>query len=261
MKVFFHGADVSLTHTGCVTLDEDGKVRMVAWISDKPESVALPDWHPLVTREYDVSHVALLLTGKPGSDENQCLRLLDLERLYPKLLLEMECFTHGGANYMVMEQFAFGQPARAHQVGEAAGLFKVAALKAGFKLRLNDPNAVKKFATGGGRADKDAMRAAATAAGFAPGGWGPMSAPPKPMKPGKKAPKAQKPKFLPSETTLEDLSDAFWLAHSGRTEWLLRTGRLALRDLPEHRIELFNKVSKANPDNILVRPWAEALKA
>jgi hypothetical protein len=262
MKAFFHGADVSLTHTGCVTIDEDGKVVLVAWISDKPESVSLPSWHPLVTREYDVRHVTYLLEGKPGSDENQCLRLLELQGLYSELARELlSGFGMSRDHYMVMEQFAFGQPARAHQVGEAAGLFKVAALQEGFKLRLNGPGLVKKFATGDGRADKDAMRQAAAAAGFAPGGWGPMTPPPKPVKPGKKEPKPAKPKFVPSEVTLEDLSDAFWLAHSGRTEWMLRTGRLALRDLPEHRVELFNSVSKTNPDNILVRPWAEAPRA
>lgn len=60
-----------------------------------------------------------------------------------------------GAELVCLENYAFGRPNQAHQVGELGGVVRVALHEAGIKYVEVTPNQLKKFATGKGGAKKE----------------------------------------------------------------------------------------------------------
>lgn len=138
------------------------------------------------------------------------------------------------ADYLGIEDYAYGMGQQAHQLGEVGCISRLLAKMYGIKFRLHDPASVKLFATGNGKAEKPEMIEAASA-------WWPAI----------KALKA----LEVEERTREDLADAFHIARMVRTEHELRTGKILLSSLPEHQIRVFNRTTKAQPINVLARDW------
>ena len=54
---------------------------------------------------------------------------------------------------------------------------------------------------------------------------------------------------------LTDIVDAYFLAKLIWIELQVRSGEICLKDLPEHQILTFNRVTKAYPVNLLARPF------
>lgn len=141
--------------------------------------------------------------------------------------------------WVAIEGYALGSTkGLVFNIAEATGLMKHKVWQAGYKLRVYEPTAIKKFATGKGNVDKVSMGDSffASKDEF------------KPILPvglaDYKSPKA-------------DIIDAYWIASLLYTELLLRNGIVRLRDLSEKQIEVFNATSKSNPDNIICRDFVQ----
>lgn len=252
--MIFAGADVCLCHVGAVALNTDGKVIRVGWVSSTKSDGEIPDGHPV--RKESIYIRPYLLDFAGGNDVANARRLYALRGIFADLVSDMA----DEGDVLAIENYAFSQPAQAHQIGEAGGQFKLAALARDLRLRLHVPSVLKEFATGHGGADKSMMLAAAAKDGFCVLDWldwqPPAKEPKKPKKASAKPPKAPKePKQWPSKQTVEDLCDAYWLAKMALAEWQLREGIIVMSDLPRHQIKAFNTVRGKNEVNLLARPW------
>jgi hypothetical protein len=67
--------------------------------------------------------------------------------------------------------------------------------------------------------------------------------------------------LIPHKTSPKsDIIDSYYLSKFLQLELKLRKGLILLKDLPIAHIELFNRVTKAHPINILVRPFLQRSK-
>lgn len=139
-----------------------------------------------------------------------------------------------------LEDYALGADQGAHYLGEIGGQARRLLWLRGIRFRLHDPIAVKLFVTHDGTAQKDLIEE------FVLNRWkadfGNCNDPKSRSK-------------TKARQTSEDLSDAFGLAQLVWTEYLLRKGKIKLSSLHEKEIQLFNRVTKAYPINILGREW------
>jgi len=141
-----------------------------------------------------------------------------------------------GVEYAAIEGYSFGSIGKTFNMAENCGLIKTSLLKAGIKLRIYDPNSIKKIATGDGSAKKENMLEAFNEI---------------PVNEKVDITKLGSPTTHPSE----DIIDAFFMAKLLRLELSLRKGLVTLRDLNEDQISVFNRVTKAFPVNILDTPF------
>jgi hypothetical protein len=139
-----------------------------------------------------------------------------------------------------LEDYALGADQGAHYLGEIGGQARRLLWLRGVRFRLHDPIAVKLFVTHDGTAQKDLVEE------FVMSRWkvdfGMYNDPKSRSK-------------TKARQTSEDLCDAFGLAQLVWTEYLLRKGKIKLSSLHEKEIQLFNRVTKAYPINILGREW------
>lgn len=134
-----------------------------------------------------------------------------------------------------LEDYAYASANQAHQIGETAGLCRLAILNAGMRLRLYTPNSIKFYATGNGAATKQMICAAMLERGAHVLG-GDQS-------------------FAEEVDEHGDFYDAYALALMTLDEVRLRAGTLKLEDLSDSRRKAFTKTDKAG-NNVLVTPWA-----
>lgn len=147
-------------------------------------------------------------------------------------------------DYCAMEGYAMGAKGQVFNIGESTMVTKLGIYKNEIALRIYEPSTIKKFATGRG------------------GGKGEN-----------KVDKAVMDEYyemidvenridlshLPvAKVPKEDLVDAYYSMKLLQTELKLRHGLLDLKSLSLPKIELFNRVTKANPENLLVRPFISA---
>jgi Holliday junction resolvasome RuvABC endonuclease subunit len=220
------GIDLSLNHAGLVIIDEAGEMIRWGFVTD----VKSASQHPGGT----------LLPKWVGQDPQQlgCSRL----RWWRDFLGDFcrRARNEWDVEIVGIEDYAFDAKGHAHATGELGGIARVAALDANCKLRLHDPSSVKMFAAHNGHANGfdvleaverrwvgDAFRAACPPA------------------------KKDKQNTLPAE----DLAAAYTVARLVWTEVQLRAGKMALEDLHEKEIQVFNRVTKATPVNLLGRNW------
>lgn len=143
------------------------------------------------------------------------------------------------ADYIAIEDYAFGAKGDNFDIGEFIGHVKMTLLKEHHKLRLYDPNSIKKFATGKGNSDKISMYQSF-------------------IKDTETKPEL---KVLPTPTKASgvsptsDIIDAYYIARLLQQELKLRRGIQELRNLDEDTISIFNRVTKNRPENILVRDF------
>lgn len=144
-----------------------------------------------------------------------------------------------GADYIAIEDYAFGASGNLVDIGEFIGYVKMELMKDQHKLRLYDPNSIKKFATGKGNSDKITMyQSFVKNSEIKPD----INVLPVPNKASGVSPTS-------------DIVDAYYIAKLLQQELKLRLGIVQLRSLSEDTITIFNRVSKANPENILVRDF------
>jgi len=139
-------------------------------------------------------------------------------------------------SYIAIEGYAMGGMGKVFNIAEATALTKHMIYENGSPLRTYTPSAIKKFATGNGTSGKVSMF--------------------------KKFMEEENP-FInlnhldELKNPQEDIIDAYWIMRLLQTELKLRAGIITLRDLTSKQIEVFNAVSKANPQNLLVRDFVQ----
>lgn len=150
-------------------------------------------------------------------------------------------------DYIGLEDYAIRSEQGAHYLGEVGGLARLLCWNSGIRLRLHDPISIKMFTTHDGTAQKDSIertvkeRWGADFSDYNP----PLS---KPRKGNTKPPKQNR-------TTSEDLADAFAIAKMVHVEVLMRSGNILMNELHQKEIQVFNRVTKTYPVNLLNREW------
>lgn len=145
-------------------------------------------------------------------------------------------------DYVVFEDYAFAAKGRIFHIAEATMATKLKIFEQGIPIRLYPPNHIKLFATGSGNADKLEMEDAFDALT-------------------NKERKGMDVTCLPTlheqknGNPIDNIIDAFWVSELLRIELQLRSGILMLRELPEHHIKVFNRISKICPYGILNQPF------
>jgi len=180
----------------------------------------------------------------PKTKEKQVLalaRLAVLENFIDKTVLRPNM-----PDYVGIEDYAIRAEQGAHYMGEIGGIARILCWFRGVRLRLHDPISVKMFAAHDGTCQKDSIERAVKKR------WDKdFSQYNQPLaKPTKRNPDPKQ-----SRTTSEDLADAYAIAQLVWTEVQLRDGRLALSDLHEKEVRVFNRITKTYPVNLLDRSW------
>lgn len=138
--------------------------------------------------------------------------------------------------YIGIEGYAMGATkGLVFNIAEATGMLKLKLWSLGHKIRIYDPNSIKKFATGKGNADKVVMGDFFINDNV-----------------------SHKPNLThlkDYESPKGDIVDAYWISKLLLTEIMIRHGLLSLKDLPLKTIEIFNQTSKTNKENLLVRDF------
>lgn len=148
------------------------------------------------------------------------------------------------AQYVAVEDYAYGANGKVFHIAEFSGSVK-SALYFGFgnndlgvDLRLYDPCSIKMFACDNGTATKEDMI----------------------DKYDKYLHDPLKLNYLPRfKSPKEDIVDAFWIARLLQLELKLRKGLVSLKSLTEKQIQIFNRVTKAHPANILATDFYSKL--
>ena len=162
----------------------------------------------------------------------------DLER-FNFLKDTIDNFMYGDGTspeYVSIEGYSMNSIGKVFNIAEATSLTKNNIYQKHSKLRIYTPSSIKKFATSNGTASKVKM-------------WEQFS---------KNGDTLLQLGHLPDmKNPQEDIIDAYFIMKLLQTELKLRHGLLRLDELSLKQIEVFNAVSKSNPDNILVRNFIE----
>lgn len=146
--------------------------------------------------------------------------------------------------YIAIEDYAYGKSGAMgliFNLAEYEGNIKISLFQAGKKLRLYSVNQIKKFFTAYGLSDKISMYQA----------YERMVT----TKPDLSClPLVDNGKGV---SPTSDIVDAFAICEYLRTELILRAGIVQLRDLPKHKIECFNAITKEHPQGLLVAPFIQ----
>lgn len=220
------GLDLSLNHSGAVSLDEDGVVDGYWFVSDKKspadKSKGLGRRSP---------------SKKKGADAEQ--HQLNRMAFYERWLWDV--IELSGAEYAGVEGYAYNAVSNSsYQYGELGGLARRILARARCKIRVHDIAGVKMFATGKGNAIAPQMLAALAARESTQAlceEW------------------ARIERGVKGQQVSEDLAVAYWVARLVWAERELRAGRIVLSAFDEKRVRVFNRVTKTYPVNLLDREW------
>lgn len=138
------------------------------------------------------------------------------------------------AEYIAIEDYAYSAKGRVFDIAEYVGGLKMDLYLEGKKIRMIEPTVVKKHATGKGNCDKIRMEdeyMKHDVLGLS------------------KLPEYKTPKL--------DIVDAYYIAKYLQLELQLRFGHVLLKNLSQEHIQIFNRVTKSNPVNILARDFLE----
>ncbi len=135
-----------------------------------------------------------------------------------------------------LEDYALGIDHGAHYIGEVGGQAKRLLWLRGVRYRLYDPKTVKMFVTHDGTAQKDLIEECVE------NRWGVDFS-------------DYNPKKGENRQTSEDLADAYAMAKIVWIEYQLRKGLIRLKTFHEKEIQVFNRVTKMFPVNVLGREW------
>jgi Holliday junction resolvasome RuvABC endonuclease subunit len=230
-RVRTFGCDLSLNHGACVALD-NGKLAGFWYYTSLAGSAArsplgkrLPVWDP---KKMDRHNIGMN-------------RLAWVEAWFKRTITKV------APDYANIEDYALDVDHGIAYQGEVGGAARLVCWHAGVALRLTDPTSVKMYGALKGNADKDAVEQNVMSDfGVDFGSFnGPV------------APKAKKE----NRQTSQDLCDAFVLAHLCWAEVRLRAGELRLAELHPKRIQVFNRITKAQPTGLLDRDWIKRPEA
>lgn len=219
------GWDLSLNHAAFVQL-ADGELDCAWYVT--PYKGSFEKGNSFV----NATHI-IMPKGMPAKDM-ECLRL----EWWSDFLSNFLCRYPVG--HVGLEDYAFKAAMRSHQIGELGGIARLELWKSGTQFRLHDPTSVKMFGSLRGDADKNQMRVAVEERfGIT---FDQYDA-------------AKGNRKNPNTDTSGDLCDAFVIAKMVWVELQIRAGRLALVDLEEKERQVFLRVTKSNPINLLGREF------
>lgn len=135
-------------------------------------------------------------------------------------------------DYLSFEDYAFSAVGRITQIAEFSSVIKMDFYRNNTKLRAYDIPSIKMFATGKGNGDKLYMEDAYNA-----------------LQSTEKFDLSHLPNK--GKSPASDIIDAFWIAKLLQTELKLRKGLIALKDLTEKQIQIFNRTTKSQKENLL----------
>ena len=145
------------------------------------------------------------------------------------------CVTLGEPDYIGIEDYAFAARGLVFNIAEFIGGFKSAVYDRRWKIRLYDPCTIKMYATGKGNADKVGIEDAYN--------------------------KNHKGQLTGIDTLPEykspkvDIIDAYFIAKILQVELKIRHNVIDIRKLSEMETKIFQRTTKGNPENLLVREF------
>ena len=213
------GIDLALNHSGFVLINEQGEMI---------------DFHYITTRKgaYNVAPDISTYYKPPNSKDTDVKGLVRLNFMAEFICGEL--WDKMRPTIASLEGYAFDTHG-AHQMGELNGYVRLHTYRSKTKLRIHDPLSVKMYSAHKGNAKKHEVVQAVRDR------WGVDFS----RYNGSKA----------DATVEEDLSDAMALAQMGLTEYKLRNGLSLMSDYAPKEIQVFNRVTKRAPLNILAREW------
>lgn len=142
-------------------------------------------------------------------------------------------------SFVGYEDYTFGSTKGAGvvQISELGGALRLLLWELGYKVRTHDPKSVKLAWTGKGDASKDMMITRAEAY-FDKHGF-----------------EYRKEFNKLAKLYKEGVSDALAVANLVRYEVAFRAGKIRLKNMPEHMVRVFNRVTKARPVCLIDRDW------
>lgn len=217
------GADLSLNHGAVVALD-NGELAAYLYYTNVVGSAArsklgtrLPDFSKTKDRH---------LSGMK--------RLAWVEEWFGKALERL------APNFVNIEDYALDVDHGVAYQGEVGGAARLLCWHRDIPFRLTDPTSVKMFGADNGKADKDAVEAAVLERFGVD--FGDLNLP-------------QGTAKKQNRQTSQDLADAFTLARLCWIEVQLRAGQMRLSELRPKEIQVFNRITKAQPCGLLDREW------
>jgi hypothetical protein len=144
-------------------------------------------------------------------------------------------------SHIALEDYAYGGSGNITDLAEFCGFVKLKQYSDNKKIRVYDIPSIKMFATTFGNSDKLSMYQAFLKETE--------------MKPDiSKMPVVAKGNGI---SPTSDIVDAYWISRFLQLELKLRKGLVQLKDLDETKIKLFNRVTKAQPQNLLATDFIE----
>jgi hypothetical protein len=140
--------------------------------------------------------------------------------------------------YWGIEDYAYRASQGAHQIGEIGCLGRIVPWVYGAKVRLHGPESIKLFVSHNGTASKEDVQDDCSVR------W-------------PETEQLTKYKTEKNRTTVEDLFDAYALAQLIWLEVQVRRGDVQLKTLHPKEIQVFNRLTKRWPVNLLGREWIQ----
>ncbi len=221
----FIGIDLSATRAGVIIMDIDGKV--------------IKSFYVTALKKYLTGDAtSAYLPPRPTKmDKGIYAAYRRCQMAYHAFLAsEVTC---SPLSVIALEDYAYGATGRGmFEVVEISGLLRNHLWREDIPLRMIDPMSMQMWALKGGCTKLDRIQAAEKA--------------------GYKIPETlytQKAKKGDVDGPGTDLADAYWLADMLRVEVLVRLGKVTLAELNQRQRDIFNRVTKAYPVNLLNRPF------
>lgn len=223
------GVDAALNHTAVVLLI-DGKLKDYAYYTKNAGAAK---------QSRRGSRLVLRTIKPPDMQMTQMSRLEWVDDWFESVFARMR------PTHVFLEDYALDARS-GHYTGELGGLIRMRCFRSGYKLRLHDPLSVKMFVAENGHAQKDEIEAAVKEK------WG--------IDFSKLNPPAKGGKVQNREVS-QDMCDAFGLAMLGQAELKLRFGETNIKSFSPKQIQVFNRVTKLYPTNLLGREFIEKDKS
>jgi hypothetical protein len=221
--------DVSMNHGGA-TLIKNERLKHYWYFTDVVASAKRCKGH------------GTLLPKKPKSLNNKDSQQYQMFRLNFVRNWVRAVVRVAQPDYIGIEDYALHAANKAHQLGEVGGAARIIFWDSGVPFRCSDPVSCKMFTAHDGTAQKDLIERSVRER------WGvDFTHCNPPQQPGKNM----------NRTVSEDLSDAFGLGKLVETEAHLRLGLVTLKMLHPKEIQVFTRITKTFPCNILDREWLQ----
>jgi len=219
------GLDISKTHYALVIKDTETKA--VDYILC---TTAKPIIKKAVKDEIIVHELKAWQSFKKEIESQEAYNLYLCSAIYNYLLEDLVTIPELKGT-MAIEGYAIHGSGQVLQIAEIAGLAKTIFYNAYWKIRILAPRSVKLWATGNGSAEKNEILEKAIEE------------------------KLYIPDYIIKTDTAYDISDAYFLMRMVETELKIRKDPLYMKKLTEQQKVVFNRVTKANPNNILSTPF------